>query len=174
MPRPLPTVPRGVGRRSLKAAGPRQVLLAYPKVSPEWEMGALRALMKPHDWTRAAIAHRPPEQAWPTEARGTVEQIVRHVLDRLDPQPPPRLHFPEAGDFWFIVEGQSAQVEDLKALGLVLSARLPGNWLTLDRLYTRDGQFFRRKRDGTFKLRLVPASSVHLTRTVRAAIRGMI
>jgi hypothetical protein len=149
-------------------------LLACPKVSPEWELGALRALMKPHDWTRGAVAHRPAEQPWPAGAAAAIEGATHEVLARLKPDPPPRLHFPEAGDYWFVVESTPEQLDLAKALGVVLSNRLPGVWLTLDRLYLRDGRFFRRKRDNTFKFRLVPSPSVHLPRDVRAALRGLV
>ena len=175
MRRPFPTLPRGPGRRgAAPAGGPRQHLLACPKVSPEWELGALRALMKPHDWTRGAVAHRPAEQPWPAGAGASVEGAVNEVIARLKPDPPPRLHFPEAGDYWFVVEPAHDQLDLAKALAVVLSRRLPGVWITLGRIYVRDGRFFRRKRDNTFKFRLVPSTNVHLPREVRAALRGLV
>jgi hypothetical protein len=149
-------------------------VLGCPRVSPEWELGALRALMKPHDWTRGAIAHRPAEQPWPPGAAGRVEGATGEVVARLKPDPPPRLHFPGAGDYWFVIEATADQTDLATALGVVLSKRLVGVWLTLDKLYFRDGRFFRRKRDNTFKFRLVPSTSVHLPSNVRAALRGVL
>ena len=172
MRRPLSTVPRGPGRRRRPAAS--QLLLACPKVSPEWELGALRALMKPHDWTRGAIAHRPAEQPWPAEAARSVEHAAALVLERLQTDVRPRLHFPAEGDYWFVIETAEAHVDQAKALGVVLSKRLPDLWLTLGRLYLRGGRFFRRKRDNTFKFRIVPATGVHLPRPLRAALRGLV
>jgi hypothetical protein len=134
----------------------------------------LRALMKPHEWTRGVIAHRPAQQPWGAGAADTVEETVTAVLARLAPDPRPRLHLPDAGDYWFVVETEVDQLDAAKALGVVLSARLPGVWLTLGRHFFRDGRFFRRKRDNTFKFRLVPSPSVHLPRQVRAALRGLI
>jgi hypothetical protein len=176
MRRPFPTLPRGPGRRGAARTGAprRQHLLACPKISPEWELGALRALMKPHDWTRGAVAHRPAEQPWPTGAAASVERAVNEVIARLKPDPPPRLHVPEAGDYWFVVEAAENQLDVAKALAVVLSKRVPGVWITLGRIYVRDGHFFRHKRDNTFKLRLVPSTNIHLPRDVRAAVRGLL
>lgn len=98
---------------------------------------------------------------------------MRQVVARLEPHPPPRLHFPTAGDYRFVVEAAAEQLEHAKALAVVLSKRLPGVWITLGTLYVRDGRFFRRKRDNTFKFRLVPAPSVHLPRETRSALRGL-
>ena len=53
---------------------------------------------------------------------------------------------------------------------MLLSRHLPGLWLVLDRLFIRDGRFFRRERG--FKMNLVEASNVHLTRAIRDAVRG--
>jgi len=86
----------------------------------------------------------------------------------------PRLHFPQGGEHWFVIEATSEQLDVAKALAVVLSDRLPGVWLTLGRLYLRDGRFYRRKRDNTFKFRLVPVASVHLSRAIRASLRGVI
>src|SRR3954471_14892964 len=112
MRRPLPTLPRGPrGLRRRSHAGMPVHLLACPRVSPEWELGALRALMKPHDWTRGAVAHRPAEQPWAPGAAAAVEGATHEVVARLKPDPPPRLHFPEAGDYWFVVESAPEQFD---------------------------------------------------------------
>lgn len=174
MRRPIPTLPRGPGLRRRGTAAPRALLLACPRVSPEWELGALRALMKPHEWTRGAIAHKPAAQTWAPGMSSAVEQALRDAADRLSLQPPPRPHFPDGGDFWFVVEIAAGRLEDAKALAAVASKRLPGLWLTVGRFYVRDGKFFRRKRTNTFKFRIVPAARAHLTREVRAALRGML
>ena len=176
MGRPLPTLPRGPRRRRVAdgGGGSRVLLLTCPRISPEWEFDALRVLMKPHDWTRGAIEHRSGEQHWPTAAARVVEGITRDVAERLLVNPP-RVHFPEGAEAWAVIEVTEAAGGEalLRALAAVLSKRLPGLWFTADRLYARDGRFFRRRRDGTYKLRLVPAASVHLPRSVRAAIRGL-
>jgi hypothetical protein len=169
MPRPLPTLSHGPLRR--RRADPlRRIVLACPRVSPEWELGALRVLMKPHDWTRGAIEHRTRDQRWPSHAAAGVEQVRRLVAERLDFHPP--VHLPLAGDFFLVVDVPEKQADPLRAFALLLSRRLPGIWLTLDRLFVRDGRFFRRAR--RFKFELVEAKGVRLVRPVRAALRGVL
>lgn len=174
MRRPLPTLPHGPRRRRAAAPPPKFYLLACPKVSPEWELGALRALMKPHDWTRGAIAHAPALQRLPAGAAGPVDETSSLVAARLGWPRVPRADFPGDGDFWFVIEFPGGQLGDAMALAAVLSGRMPGLWLTLDRLYLRDGRFFRRKRSNTFKIRIVPAPGVHLSRDFRAALRSLL
>ena len=137
-------------------------------------MGALRALMKPHEWTRGAVEHRAAEQPWPADAVETVRQTTAAVAERLRIDGPPETHLPDGGDFWLVIEFPDEQVDLARALAVALSTKLPGLWLTLDRLYVRDGRFFRRKRDNTFKFRIVAATNVHLPREVRAELRGLI
>lgn len=168
MPRPLPTMPHGPRRR--RATAGRRPLLACPRVSPEWELGALRVLMKPHDWTRGAIEHRTPAQQWPPGATTEVEAALAAVRERLGIDPP--AHFPDAGDFFFLAELDASQPHAGRALALVLSRRLPGLWLTIDRLFVRDGRFYRRERG--VKLNLVEATNVHLPRQTRAKLRGLL
>jgi hypothetical protein len=169
MARPLPTLPHGPVRRRRRDPA-RRVVLACPRVSPEWELGALRVLMKPHDWTRGAIEHREPEQHWPAHAADTVDEVRRAVAERLGFAPD--VHLPDAGDFYLVAHASEDRIEYLRATGAALSRRLPGLWLAVDRLFVRDGRFFRREK--RFKFNLVEAKSVHLPRDVRAALRGML
>jgi len=168
MPRPLPTTPHGPRRRR-RADVNRRLVLACPRVAPDWELGALRVLMKPHDWTRGAIEHRTPVQEWPAGARARVEAARHEVAKRLDFSA--ALHFPDGGDFHFVAEYTQPQLDAARALALVISSRLPGVWLTLDRLFVRDGCFFRRERG--YKFDLVEATNVHLSRATRAALKGL-
>ena len=146
------------------------MLLACPRVSPEWELGALRVLMKPHDWTRGAIEHRTPGQVWPQGAAAAVGEALAAAGRRLGLEVP--VHFPDAGDFYFVAELSESQLDAGRALGLALSRQLPGLWLTMDRLWVRDGRFFRRERG--FKLNLVEATNVHLPRALRASLKGLL
>ena len=174
MRRPLPTLPRGPrGLRRRSQTGQPVHLLTCPRVSPEWELAALRVLMKPHEWTRGVIEHRDGAQPWPSGHARTVRRTVADVAERLSFEAALPLHLPDAGDFWFVVEVPDGHSDLARALAVVLSRRLPGLWLTLDRLYVRDGRFFRRRRDNTFKFRLVPATTVHLPRAVRSALREL-
>jgi hypothetical protein len=168
MTRPLPTTPRGPRRRR-RADADRRLVLACPRVAPDWELGALRVLMKPHDWTRGAIEHRTPVQPWPPTARRAIEAAREDVAQRLDFAPD--LHFPDGGDFYFVAEYTQPQLDAARALALVISRRLPGVWLALDRLFVRDGRFFRRERG--YKFDLVEATNVHLSRATRAALKGL-
>src|SRR5688500_1916691 len=113
MPRPLPTLPHGPRRRRVRDEG-RKLVLGCPRVSPEWELGALRVLMKPHDWTRGAIEHRRPEQGWPAggaEAATAARDAVRERTGF-----GPGLHFPGAGDFFLVIEVTQRDVEAARAL----------------------------------------------------------
>ena len=169
MPRPLPTLPHGPRRRRDVGAD-RLLLLACPRVSPEWELRALRVLMKPHDWTRRAVGHRAPAQQWPRHAAERVEEARRIARERIDFHV--NIHLPQAGDFFLLAEVAERRVAEGRAFALVLSRRLPGLWFAFDRLFARDGRLFRRER--RFKFDLVEAKSVHLPRAVRAALRDVL
>ena len=162
-PRPLPVVPR-LARRPRVA--PAKLLLACPRISPEWELGALRALIKPQ--LKDAIRHRAAGQALARDARQRVDGAIDLVAGRIGYRA--AVHWPEAGDFLFVAEILPGELDEAKALALVLSCRLPGAWLVLGRLFVRDGGFFRRERG--FRLNLVPAANVHLSRPIRSALNG--
>jgi hypothetical protein len=167
MSRPFPVHPRGPRRRKRQA---ESLLFACPRVSPDWELAALRALMKPQ--TRGAIENRAATQRWPGgAAEAAIRSACREVRARLGYGPP--LHFPASGDYWFAAEVSAAGAfEEAKGFALVVSARLPELWFVFGRLFLRGGRFYRRARG--FKLNLVPASNVHLTRPVRAALRDLL
>ena len=166
MRRPLPTLPRGP-RRTRSADRPVEMILACPRVSPEWELKALRALIKPHDFTRNAIAHRKAGQPWSAASAHLVEQVRSEVREKIgfDPRP----HFPQGGDFHMMCRLTRSDIDAARAFALAVSRRLPGLWLTLDRVYVRDGRFHRRTPGKTF--RLVETTTIHLPRPLRAALR---
>jgi hypothetical protein len=139
-------------------------------VAPDYELGALRVLMKPHDWTRGAIEHRAPLQVLPAGAGAVVTHVRDAVARRLGVEPP--VYFPEAGDFLFVAEFSESETDAARALAVALSRKLAGVWLTVDRLFVRDGRFFRRERG--FKLNLVEATNVHLKRDVRARLKDLV
>jgi hypothetical protein len=165
VPRPLPPIPR-LARRKITAN--RAVLLGCPRISPEWELGALRALIKPQ--TGAAIRHLPAAQSLPKDRQNRVANCLNVIADRLGYRP--TLHWPEAGDYLFIAEVPAGQAPEARALAIILSNELPGIWILLGRLFIRDGAFFRRERG--FKLTLVPATNIHLTRPIRSALNGVL
>jgi hypothetical protein len=166
MPRPFPVMPRGPRRR--RPTGPRRRLFACPRVAPDWELGALQALMQPQ--ARGAILHREARQAWPDAAADAVEAAATVVRERLahlgyDPRP----HLPDDGDYHLVLAVEEHDAPAALAFAVVLSARLPNLWFVFDRLYLKAGKFYRRERGR--KLNLVPARDVHLPRDIRAAIR---
>jgi hypothetical protein len=55
---------------------------------------------------------------------------------------------------------------------MLISRRLPEVWVVLGKLFVRNGKFYRR--EFGYKLKLVPATNVHLRRDIRAAIRKLL
>jgi len=163
--RPLPNIPRAARRARPR---PAELLLACPRASPEWELGALRALIKPQ--TRGAIIHRDGRQTWPADAEATVRRVAASIEQRL--VLPVELHLPAEGEYFFLARIPSRRQTDGLALAAALSAALPGLWFIYGRLYLRAGRFYRRERG--VKLWLVEASNVHLPREMRVALRDMI
>jgi hypothetical protein len=164
MRRPLPNIPRGPRR---KRESPQRLLLACPKISPEWELAALRALLKPQ--TKSAIAHRSGHQPWPREAREIILGISLELSQRLGTAFVPQ--FPRRGDFFMIIDVAGPDLMAARALAVAISRKLAGVWFTLDRLAIRDGCFFRRRRG--YKLQYGPARDVHLPGPARRALRAM-
>lgn len=147
---------------------PQPILFACPRISPQWELGALRALIKPQ--TKEAIVHKPAGQKLPSGARQRVSDVSVTVAQRLGFAP--AIHWPGAGNYTFAAEVEPRDTPNARALALAISRELPGVWLVLGRLFVRDGQFYRRERG--YKLNLVPASNVHIARPIRAALNGVL
>ena len=147
---------------------PPRLVLGCPRLSPDWELAALKALVKPQLGDRSR--HRGGEQAWPADGPRRVFDAAREVARRLDFSP--SIHLPEAGDYHFIAEIDRSDLELAKALALVLSARLPGVWLVLGRLLIRDGRFYTRQRPRG--LVLARAAHVHVRLDLRASVRDLL
>lgn len=145
-------------------------LLACPRVSPQYELNVVQALMKPNERTKGRVEHVEGEQVWPAGADEVLEGVRREVGERLGFRP--EVYRPGEGEYWFAVPFDPGKVEAAKAFALALSRRLPGLWLTLGRLLVQDGRFYRRQYG--YKLKLVPATNVHLKREVRAALNGLV
>ena len=146
------------------------MIFGCPRVSPEWELGTLHALMKPKPQTRGAVEHRDGAQPWPAGADAILDRTLTDVRQRLDTSLD--VHRPAAGEYHFFAEFAPEQTPEVQALALVLSTRLPHLWLVVDRLFVYGGVFYRRQFG--YKLNLVPATNVHLTRPIRAALRGVL
>lgn len=144
------------------------MLLAVPRVSPEWELAALRALIKPQ--TKGAVVHRDGLQPWSPHDRQGAGLAVHAVGAALAFSP--AVHLPEAGEYHLLIRFDRSELDAAKALALVLSRRLPDRWLVLGRLLVRNGRFFRRQRG--YKLLLKPAAGVHVPRAMRSVLRGLL
>ena len=165
--RPVPVHPRGPRRRA--SSRPKQHVFGCPRISPEWELDAFHALIKPRP-ERAALLKAEPQQAWPARAQGALAEVVRITEERLGYAP--QVHTDAAGDYHFIAEVADVDVPLARAAAVLLSRRLPATWFVVGRIFVRDGRFFRRERG--YKLNLVEATNVHLPREVRGALRGVI
>ena len=161
--RPFPIVPRGPGRRARVG---RLRVLGCPRVASDWELGALRALLKPQ--LKGAILHRSGDQPWPRNGRELALAARELVRQRLGAAP--EWHFPLAGDYHAIASYAPEHEDAARAVALLLSRRMGGLWFVVGRLFVRDGRFYRRERG--YKLNLVPATNVHLARATRAALRA--
>jgi len=158
--------PHLLSRRITKAREAQQYALACPKICPEWQWGAFRALIKPQ--YQGAIKYRSSEQRWPARARSAASDAVALVHAKLGARL--AAHFPPAGDYHWIVEVPAADLEAAKGLAVAISRRLPELWFTLGKWYIRDGQFFRKHR--SYNVLLKPASNVHMSRSTWIALRG--
>ena len=164
--RPVPVHPRGP--RRAKAVRPTH-LFACPRISPEWELDAFHALIKPRP-ERAALLKAEPQQPWPARARDALEDVRRIIAERLGYELD--VHAGAAGDYHFVAEVPDAEVQLARAAAVLLSRRLPATWFVVGRIFVRDGHFFRRERG--YKLNLVKATNIHLPREVRGALKGII
>lgn len=160
---PLSPVPSLRSRRRRPPA--TELLLAIPRISPERELAVIQALIKPQ--TGRSLRHQidTGEQAWPADAAERIGRVTaaaaRHLHLHLT------LHQPPEGEFHAIGRSSPNVRPAALAAALLLSHMFPGVWIVFDRLFIRDGNFYRRERG--VKLNLRPASNVHLTRQLRAA-----
>jgi hypothetical protein len=163
VPRPLPVVPRGPGRAS--ETKQRHVVLTCPRVSPEWELAARLALVKPKPYTKDKIAHKDPEQPWPKSAR----KIVARMLGEAG-----GVDFPAKVEHRMVLPLVGVDANRAKRLARKISRALPELWFVLDdrgtTSYLRDGISY--VRAGKYKLELVRSNRVHLRRAVRFGFLG--
>jgi hypothetical protein len=154
----------------------RRHLLAVPAISPEWELSAFQALIKPQ--MRGPILYRSARQPWSARSRRIVSQASREFLEALnaagvqgdmDLEP---FDFPPAGDYRAVARVWDTQMPAARALAVLLSRRIPDVWLVLGRLFIVNGRFYRRQRG--YKLRIVEATNVHLPRPLRAAVEALL
>ncbi|MDQ3440710.1 MAG: hypothetical protein M3478_10215 [Planctomycetota bacterium] len=165
--RAIPVHPRGP--RKAAASRPKRHVFGCPRISPEWELHAFHALIKPRP-ERAALLKAEPQQVWPAKAKAALVEVQQVLAERLGYEP--LMHADAAGDYHFVAEVRDVDVPLARAAGVLLSHRLPSTWFVVGRIFIRDGRFFRRARG--YKLNLVEATNVHLPRAVRGALRGVL
>lgn len=150
-------------------------MLSCPRVSPEWELAARLALVKPKPYTKEKIAHRDPQQPWPRNARRIVLGALGGSAD---------VAFPRAGPHRMVARIIRDDPARARRLARKLSRQLPDLWFALGgdphgsddddatnrRSYLRAGVFYRRS--GKDKLELVRATHVRLRRSVRSGFLG--
>ena len=135
--------------------------LVCPRISPEWELAAQLALVKPKPYTKDKIAHREPQQPWPRNARKVVAECIDHSV---------AIDFPKNGDYRMVADFGGMDFARAKRLARKLSRALPELWFTLDDdnndgIYLRAGVVY--QRTGRYNLELVRADRMRLRRAVR-------
>ena len=163
--RPLPEIPRLARKRK---AAPQRLFLAVPRLSPEWELSALQALMKPQ--LKSKIEHRDGLQPWTDVDAQQLRDLTEEVAERIGFAP--EIHVSREGDYHAFADFHPRELESAKALAVVWSKHLVDRWVRVGKLLVRDGIFYRRQRG--FKLLLKPARDIHVQREIRQALRGMI
>jgi hypothetical protein len=167
MSRPLPTWPRGPRRLRRRS---QQTLLACPRISPEWELAVVDALMRPKVHTKGKVEHRRGEQPWPADAERRARAIVDEVERRLNVRW--AIAYPPIGEYLLVGEAPRGYEEQTKALAVALSTTFVEQWFVLGRLFVKGGRFYRRRFG--YRMEVVPATNVHLPRELRASMKGLI
>jgi hypothetical protein len=169
MARPFPVHPRGPRRRRTATAS---LLLACPRICPEWELSTVHALMKPKPHTRAAVQHRTGQQPWPeqatTRARAVLQELERYTGVALP------VHLNADGEYHLLAELPTPtreSIDQARAIVVAVSRAAPACWFVLGRLFVRDGRFYRRRFG--YRLDLVRAADVHLSRPMRHLLRSL-
>src|SRR3954469_13364269 len=97
--------------------------LVCPRISPEWELAAQLALVKPKPYTRDKIAHRDPQQPWSRNAPKVIAQWLEGLGLTAE--------FPKAGDHRMIVAFRKIEPARVKRIARKLSRCLPELWFML-------------------------------------------
>jgi len=146
-----------------------QLLLACPRMSPEWELAVVDVLMRPKVHTRGRVEHHSGEQAWPAGVEARAREIVEEVGRRFDVMWD--VIFPPLGEYHLICDVPAGSEEAAKGLVAALSRGVGDVWFVFGRLFVKDGRFYRRRLG--YRMDLVLATDVHLTREVRGKLKGL-
>ena len=136
--------------------------LVCPRISPEWELAAQLALVKPKPYTKDKIAHRDPKQPWPRGARRVIVECLAGRATAV---------FPGDGEHHAVVDFGDVEPARAKRLARTLSRCLPELWFVLDEVvFLRGGVVY--QRTGRYNLELVRANRTRLRRAVRFGFLG--
>ena len=137
--------------------------LVCPRISPEWELAAQLALVKPKPYTKSKIAHRDPKQAWPRNGRGIIETTLNGAAAAT---------FPTGCVDHVTIDFGDLDARRTKRLARQVSRALPELWFAFDdsKTFLRDGVVY--QRTGRYNLELVRASRMRLRRAVRFGFLG--
>jgi hypothetical protein len=166
--RPLPVLPRGQRPDAdrAEAHAPQTRVLACPRISPQWELAAQLALVKPKPYTKSAMGGHDPRQRWPRTGRAIVDELLGKL-----PAGTASVRYPRDGDQLLIIEINGDVPGVAKRFARRLSRALPELWFTLTpSTYVCDGQFYRRC--GKYNLELVRTTRVKLRRAIRFGFLG--
>jgi hypothetical protein len=148
------------------AAPCQAFVIACPRVSPQWQLAATLALVKPKPYTKSAMGGRDPLQRWPRGARKIVAELTSELPDGCW-----SVTYATGGNHLLKIElNETWGVA--RGLALRLSRALPELWFTLTppASYLRDGEFYRRC--GKYKLELVRTTHTRLRRSIRFGFLG--
>jgi hypothetical protein len=174
--KPMRATIRGGRRR----ARPPEALVVVPILSPRRQVKERRVLMKPHDWTRAAVAERvrvdagapDVEQPWDEAMADAVVKRAQDAAARVSALVEP---LPTTGDHLRlqVLSLEGSPEDDLTRLvAACCSATHRGLWLTFGKLAVCDTAFWRLGRGMNAEYQR--AKDVHLPRDLRATVRDLL
>lgn len=149
MSRPLPTIPRGAKRRSPPPQVDR-IVFRCPSVSPEYELRAFIALVKPQ--FKRAVTHRSGRQVLPRAAGRIVGELIANLGPRVAARTEGRVC--PADDNLLQIEFDPRDARRARALAIDISTRFASLWFFFNDRLLHGGRFYRRQG----RYRLVPVS----------------
>jgi hypothetical protein len=138
------------------------VVMTCPTISPEWQLAAELALVKPKPYTKDKIQHATARQRWPRNARRIVDDFAAaHELTAT---------YASRGPNRVLIDMTRVTPPRAKRLARKLSRLLPTLWFDFAGSYLRDGEFHTRR--GRYRLELVKSDRPRLRRSVKYGFLG--
>jgi hypothetical protein len=132
------------------------ISLVCPRISPQWELAARLALVKPKPYTKNALTNASPRQKWSRRARRLVEELSANADATAE--------FPARGEHHFIIKLDD-DMNQARRFARQISRALPDLWFILDGDHLRGGVFY--QRTGKYNLELIPTTRMRLRRSIR-------